>query len=511
MRIRWHFDTDVVVIGYGAAGATAAISAHDAGTNVLVLEKQESPSIISNSFMSGGSFICPNDAQQASLYMEALYKVGDGLYWTEPETIRMWSRYATENRKWLESLGAVGIELSRRGGEHRLPGWESIDIYHYPSGGNGLMGLLYGQVSARRIGILSHTKAIGLLKNAEGDVTGVKAISAGNDGRIIHVRARRAVILATGGFEFDEQMKLQYLKVYPTYFLGSPANTGDGLRMALGIGAQLWHMNCCSARLVMKFPEIPVALNPVFGGKNWPSPWREAGTGVDDGEGSRSLPEKDRMGGGYMIVDRAGRRYAKETFKPHSFYYELTGYDSQRLCYPRIPSYWIFDAQRMKDSPLIRLKSGAAGPAGICKWSADNQAELERGWIKRGNDLKGLARIIGAEPQTLMESVHEYNVCCKQGKDPWFGRQPSTLMPLESPPYYAVALWPGGPNTQGGPKRNGRAQIVGTDGSPVPGLYGAGELGSIYGMLYPAGGGNIAECIAFGRIAGEQASEQSLK
>jgi len=70
-----------------------------------------------------------------------------------------------------------------------------------------------------------------------------------------------------------------------------------------------------------------------------------------------------------------------------------------------------------------------------------------------------------------------------------------------------VALWPGGPNTQGGPRRNSKAQVLRADGFPIPRLYSAGELGSIYGMLYPGSGGNLAECIAFGRIAGENASE----
>ncbi|MDP6101418.1 MAG: FAD-binding protein, partial [Dehalococcoidia bacterium] len=82
------------------------------------------------------------------------------------------------------------------------------------------------------------------------------------------------------------------------------------------------------------------------------------------------------------------------------------------------------------------------------------------------------------------------------------------LVPISNPPYYAVKMWPGGPNTQGGPKRNHRAQILNVDGDPIARLYAAGEFGSVYGMLYPSGGGNIAECIAFGRIAGEHAARE---
>ncbi len=81
------------------------------------------------------------------------------------------------------------------------------------------------------------------------------------------------------------------------------------------------------------------------------------------------------------------------------------------------------------------------------------------------------------------------------------------MTPSAGTPYYAVEVWPGGPNTQGGPRRNYKSQIMNVEGEPIPGLYGAGELGSVFGMLY-TGGGNIAECISFGRIAGEDAAEE---
>jgi succinate dehydrogenase/fumarate reductase flavoprotein subunit len=512
LRTRWHMDADVVVVGFGAAGAAAAITAHDEGARVLVLEKQEAGKVVSNSSMAGGSFICPNDVEGAVLHLESLYRVGEELCWTGLDVIRAWARYTSENKTWLEGMGATDITLARRGGEHRLPGFESIDIYRSAdTGEGGLMRLLHGQVNSRRIQVIYDMPATKLLTNSKGEVLGVSA-KPGRDARsVINVRSRRAVILASGGFEFDEGMKLQFLKVYPTYFLGTPANTGDGIRMALGVGAQLWHMNCCSARLVMKFPDLSVALNPVFGGKDWASPWRETELATETKRGTEAEIRESGSGVGYVIVDRTGRRYAKETFKPHSFYYELTGFDSQRAFYPRVPSYWIFDRKRLDDGPLVRTGSGGAGPAGFYRWSADNREEVERGWIKQGETLQALALQVGLDPHALAETVAQYNLCCREGEDRAFGRSPATLVPLDTAPFYAVELWPGGPNTQGGPQRNSRAQIMRPDGTAVPRLYGAGELGSIYGMLYPAGGGNLAECIAFGRIAGENAAgERSL-
>ena len=114
-------------------------------------------------------------------------------------------------------------------------------------------------------------------------------------------------------------------------------------------------------------------------------------------------------------------------------------------------------------------------------------------------------------PAILHNTVQTWNKYCEMGKDPKFGRNPNDLVPLNELPFYAVRLLPGGANTQGGPRRNRRAQMVNPDGNPIPGLYGAGELGSIYGMLYPVGGGNLAECIAFGRIAGQNATMDKLK
>ena len=137
--------------------------------------------------------------------------------------------------------------------------------------------------------------------------------------------------------------------------------------------------------------------------------------------------------------------------------------------------------------------------------------ELEKGWIMTGKTVRELARQLDMSPRVLDNTLQTWNRYCEKGKDTSFGRNPVDLVPINNPPFYAIRLFPGGANTQGGPRRNGRSQIVNPDGVPIPGLYSAGELGSVYGMLYPVGGGNLAECIAFGRIAGENAAREDLK
>ena len=138
-------------------------------------------------------------------------------------------------------------------------------------------------------------------------------------------------------------------------------------------------------------------------------------------------------------------------------------------------------------------------------------AELKKGWIVSGKTIVELAGKIGVPAPILEDTVQRWNKYCEESKDAEFSRNPLDLVPLDSPPFYAIEQFPGGLNTQGGPKRNMKAQVVNPFGIPIPGLYAAGECGSVYGMLYPVSGGNLAECIAFGRIAADNAVMERTK
>src|SRR5262249_16868807 len=150
-------------------------------------------------------------------------------------------------------------------------------------------------------------------------------------------------------------MKRDYLKAAPVHFYGSPANTGDGVRIAQAAGADLWHMNAMVGRAVGHF-ELD---------------------GEDRNVMVRLGPPRHR------IVDQDGPRFAGEhhqaAFQAH-FYYELLHYDGVRMRHPRIPSYWLLDRRRFEDGPLAVVDQGI-GRSGLYVWSDDNAAELERGWI----------------------------------------------------------------------------------------------------------------------------------
>lgn len=204
----------------------------------------------------------------------------------------------------------------------------------------------------------------------------------------------------------------------------------------------------------------------------------------------------------------------------HSGLLAVDHYDTQSLKFPRIPCYAIFDETVRLRGPISRLAGlGAAGRT--YTWSKDNSAEIQKGWIIRGDTLAELAKSLHMAPAILGETVSRWNKDVEDKRDTLFNRpvvSPRTERPeykdfvqhilsaaIERPPFYAVELYPCLLNTQGGPRRNERAQVLDSFGQPISRLYSAGELGSMWGMIYQ-GAGNISECLVFGRIAGRNAA-----
>jgi len=496
---QWDKSAEVVIIGYGLAGAVAAITARDLGASVVILEKQSAGSHCSCSSIAMGVFLSPSDIDRATEYMIAISQVNQPVTpWTDLDSILVWLKYSAQNKDWLVNLGG-NVKFFSKGGEFpELSGSDSMELWKYQGSGLRMMKFMYDQVASRKIEVCYETPVQRLLTDESGRVIGVRATDTrGGQPKEVNIRASKAVILCSGGFEENEEMKLQYLRVYPIYFAGGTGNTGDGIKMAQEVGADLWHMNCVSARLCAKFPDFPMAFFIDFSGGGW---------------SQRSmLGKKEKARVGFIFVDKYGRRYMDEDLKPHAAVYELGAFDSHKLEYPRVPSYHIFDRRRMEYGPLGQLTSGPSGPHQLYKWSRDNLAELQKGWIVRGETIAELAGNIDVSPTILENTVQHWNRYCEESNDPDFGRNPLELVPLDRPPFYAIKLFPGGSNTQGGPKRNSKAQVVNPFGDPILGLYEAGECGSVFGMLYPAGGGNLAECIAFGRIAAENAVREMLK
>jgi succinate dehydrogenase/fumarate reductase flavoprotein subunit len=482
----WDRTADVVVVGYGGAGAVSAVTAHDRGAKVLVLEKQPADRHTSNTQMCLGVFLSPDTVENAVAYMSVASRVNVDMPESkdiDDDVIRAWAETSVQNKAWLAEMGAREfVTFANQGRDPRWPGNAGIKAYQLkradgsPGVGVDLFGFLDGLVTQRKIEILWDAPATRLVAGPGGDVTGVRATY---QGREIAVRATRAVILTCGGYEFDEKALRTYLPAYPMTFYGNPGNTGDGIRMAQELGADLWHMTVLGGGLKIKFPDFPTAFGEAFGT------------------------------GSFVVVDRAGRRFKAETqLGGYSGYWNALVYDTVNYTWPRIPAYYVFDEKRRLAGPIIRTNLGAAGPVGMYRWSPDNSAEVARGWIVKADTVEALAARLGMEPGVLRAEVDRFNGARALGKDEAFGRPVGSIAPLDTPPFYAVPLWPGLNNTFGGPRRNARAQVVDVFGQPIPRLYSAGELGSIF-VQYPQGGANVGECIAFGRIAGANAAAEA--
>jgi succinate dehydrogenase/fumarate reductase flavoprotein subunit len=292
-------------------------------------------------------------------------------------------------------------------------------------------------------------------------------------------------VLTCGGFENNQEMIRNYLPGIPyCYTSGSPYNEGDGIAMAMAVGADLWHMNnYAGPSMALKIPEIRTTFS------------------------MQALHYSKQMPGGMIVVGPDGRRFTDEKFKTRHGKIPVNG-RWLPLTTP-CPMFMIFDDTLFSAGPLYD-KHPSHGWTQIIEryeWSADNSAELAKGWIKSGDSLAALAARLGLDPAALSDTVARWNRGCEAKHDPEFGRK---LMqaPIGHGPFYGVELSPSMLNTQGGPRRNEKGQIVRPDGTPLPRLYSAGELGSIYSYLYQ-GTGNIGECLAFGRISGRNAAAET--
>ncbi len=501
MPAKWDYEADVVVVGYGGAGACAAITAHDAGAEVIIMEKAPYRGG-GNTGLCLGQWVCPTNVQHAVEYLKA----GCEEY-TPLDVIQAWAEEVCKNRTFYDGLGVKYAETKNIAGYPKLPHFSSMLLYQTEGQGAGLFAQLDRHVRDRKIRVLFGTPGKELVQDpGTKEILGVLGREVSGtwgkekEGRVIAIKAKRGVVLTTGGFEHNEEMKRRFHKAYPTAFYGWRYNTGDGIKMAQKAGADLWHMDAMCG-----------ASNALF-------------RDIDPGYGFQIQlqPKTDH----YLYVDNLGRRFINEkgalSSNPHTGFWQFFGWDEEAVAYNRTPYWVVFDSTAFKAGPLGSVR-GAKGLRGLHiippdlggfeGWSNDNVEELNRGWIRSGNTIEELAMNIEKyefgkrmDPANLAASMNRYNEFCAKKNDVDFGRQASSLLPVNAPPYYAFAKVPGGVCTHGGPRRSARAEVLSPDLAPIPRLFSAGELGSIYGRTYSVTGGNVGEASAFGRIAGRNAA-----
>ena len=219
-----------------------------------------------------------------------------------------------------------------------------------------------------------------------------------------------------------------------------------------------------------------------------------------DGESAKPLPAM-----AWILIDRTGHRFMNE-YEPYvqdTGARPLAAYDPQSQAMPRNPAFLVTDEPGRRMYPLG--KPTRNDPDAAYDWSPDNVREIESGLFRRADTLDELAALIGADPAGLAATLADWNAACAAGTDPAFGRPQGSLHPIAEPPYYVAEVRPIVSNTQGGPRHDANQRVLDSFGDPIPGLYAAGECGSLFGHLYMSGG-NLAECFIGGGIAGRNAA-----
>ena len=475
---KWDYEAGIVVLGTGGAGLVAATAAHDLGADVLILEKASEAHSGGNTRVSMQGVWCPPNLSEAITYQRAL----NGRYPVPDEVFQAYHEYTTKSAEWLTKIaGKIGHRLSSSKGEYpEFPGSMSSYVCSAEEGYGyqRLWKILQSNVVKNQIKIMYETPGVELVQDFK--TREIRGVVAERQGKKIYVKAKKAVILCTGGFENNQEMIRDYLLLPCGYPFGSPYNTGDGIRMAQAVGADLWHMaNVAGPSLSFRAPDYEWAFGAGF----------------------------SMSRGGYIFVANDATRFVNENIPSKHGKVAFHG-TYVHLPLP-LPVHAVFDEIGRKSGPLYQHEEYWCWYAVIekYKWSADSSVELEKGWILKADTIRELALQMGKNPNTLEKTLATWNQSCAAGNDSEFGRPAKRMAPIQTPPYYAMELVPAFVNTLGGPRHNHRAQVLDTNRKPIPRLYSAGELGSIFSYHYQ-GAGNFGECVAFGRIAGEHAAAE---
>lgn len=536
---QWDLEADVVVLGSGGAALTAAIAAHDHGApEVVILEK--SGMVGGTTAMSGGMLWIPGNHHQIAAGIsesdEDIVAYLDSLApgQLDPDTLSAFMENGPELVRWLEDKTPVRFHAyadfpdyqpympgaKPDGGRsldndafsfERLGKWAarvnptkmaypmrgslmeavsgSLDDTilaerergDYRGLGQALVGALYLGVIERGIPVEFEKRARKLVKDRD-RVIGVVAEDA--SGKDLRVRARRGVVIATGGFEWNEALVKTFLRGPMTGPVSVPENEGDGLIMAIEAGAQLGNMqNAWWQQSVLEMKPQHRAAKPNF-----------------------MLGSDERARPGAILVNRKGQRFINEASNYNAMGKAVVAFDAGTHDYPNLP-YWLILDQRYKDKyPTFTSMPGSPVP----------------GYMIMADTLEELAAKAGIDAAGLVATVERFNGMVRQGHDDDFNRGDNsydnytmwgdpqfeppyrTLGLIDRAPFYAVKMESGALGTAGGPKTNENAQVLDWQGNAIPGLYAAGNaMASVLGEAYGGAGGTLGPGLTFGYIAGK--------
>ena len=470
---------DVVVIGSGVAGLSAALTAADRGARVVVCEKQRALGGTSNFFQ--GTFAVESHMQRARFVTytrdQAFKSIMEHSHWrADPRLVRTIVDTSAATITWLEKQGVEFIDLM-----NNMP--DAPRTYHVPKGaGEAVVRVLASRAKERGVTLRVATPATRLIKTGGA----VKGVILEVDGQESEVEAA-AVVIASGGYANNKEWVKKYagldldLNVVP---VGNVGKMGDGIRMAWEAGA---------GRMGLGTLEL-FRVGPIGPGHSEKTPLEYATVQPD------------------LWVDAEGVRFCDETI---GFYESSIGNASVRT--KQCCNYSIFDStvvKRLAENGIDKAHGTGLTPGSkLMELERDVEAAVRKGdpEVFGADSVAELAVKMDVDPGTLQRSVDEYNNFCEKGHDDLFAKDPAYLRPLRGPRFYATRARAICLGTIGGIRINERCEAVDDKGRPIPGLFAAGydAAGAMYGDTYPirqCSGMSSGFAINSGRIAGATAT-----
>lgn len=524
---------DVVVLGSGCAGMMSALAAADHGADVALFEKADV--LGGTTALSSGVAWLPANRYQADHgvfdspeegrdYLTALSHglilpeftdafvstVDEMLGWTEERTplrMRLVPGYPDYHPEFpggkpgggrsteptLFSFDELGEWADRFLGVRR-----SMYVAETPVGGGtgfltpeederraaqrleglgrGLLGALFKGLLDHGVRVETGAEATRLVTEA-GRVVGVEFA----DGT--RVGARRGVVLATGGFERDPELVAAFLRGPLSHSPGAPTNTGDGLRMAMRVGAGLGVMR--------EAWWVPVVAIPGFEGEQY------SGRGIQLVQRERTLPRT-------IMVNGEGRRFTNEAANYNALGAAFHVFHPTRFAYENQPAWIVFDQGFLDSYGGYGVPPGGPAPD----------------WLDRADTLEELAERIGVPPGALRSTVDRWNELSDGGRDDDHGRGDSaydgwcgdrdnypgtmsTLGRIDRAPYFAAPIHASSLGTKGGPRTTVDCEVLDVEGAPIPGLWAVGNaMAAPTGMVYGGAGGTLGPAMVFGYRCG---------
>ncbi len=440
-------ETEIVIVGAGGAGMTAAIMAKQAGKDFVILEKM--PYVGGNTTKATGGMNAAGTHYQkeqgiedsVELFAKDTMEGGHNL--NNPELVQTLAAQSADAIDWLDTIGANLPKISFSGGA-------SVNRIHAPADGSAVGNYLVDKfaetLKEMGVEVMLNTAATELIME-DGKIAGVKAESKDANYTI----KAKAVILATGGFGANLEMIAGFRPdLQGTVTTNAPGATGDGILMAQAVGADLVDIE-------------QIQLHPTV----------EQTTSM--------LITESVRGDGAILVNQSGHRFTNELLTRDAV-------SAAELAQEGQYAYIIFD-QHLRDN------LGAI------------EKYVKNGLTVQGDTIEELARKLDIYPNFLTMTLKQWNEAVTAQNDEAFGRTTGMDNTLTTPPYYAIKIAPGIHHTMGGVKINTSAEVIDTNGSAIPGLFAAGEVtGGVHGGNR-LGGNAVADIVVFGRIAAESAIE----